>query len=78
MRMFPGHAADAIAAELELHGTLLDKLGIPALPRWISTCGGDEYSDAMADVISELNRVSHGLSEDELARVHRHFRTTSR
>jgi thiaminase/transcriptional activator TenA len=32
----------------------------------------------MADVISELNRVSHGLSEDERARVHRHFRTTSR
>ena len=28
-RMFAGHAADAIAAELELHGALLDELGIP-------------------------------------------------
>ncbi len=28
MRMFAGHAADAIAVELELHGTLLDELGI--------------------------------------------------
>ena len=27
-RMFAGHAADAIAAELELHGALLDELGI--------------------------------------------------
>ena len=135
-RMFAGHAADAIAAELELHGALLDELGIPpeilqsaepaptnlaytsyllatvrggsyaegvgaVLPcywiyaavgkeliargspdpryqRWITTYGGDEYGDVVADVISELNRVSHGLSEDERARVHRHFRTTSR
>jgi thiaminase/transcriptional activator TenA len=29
MRMFAGHAAEAIAAELELHGALLDELGIP-------------------------------------------------
>jgi thiaminase/transcriptional activator TenA len=29
MRMFAGHAAEAIAAELELHGTLLAELGIP-------------------------------------------------
>jgi thiaminase/transcriptional activator TenA len=28
MRMFAGHAADAVAAELELHGTLLAELGI--------------------------------------------------
>jgi thiaminase (transcriptional activator TenA) len=28
MRMFAGHAADAVAAELELHGSLLDELGI--------------------------------------------------
>jgi thiaminase (transcriptional activator TenA) len=28
MRMFAGHAAEAIAAELELHGTLLGELGI--------------------------------------------------
>jgi thiaminase/transcriptional activator TenA len=30
MRMFAGHAADAVAAELELHGALLDELGISA------------------------------------------------
>jgi thiaminase (transcriptional activator TenA) len=29
MRMFAGHAAEAIAAELELHGALLDELRIP-------------------------------------------------
>jgi thiaminase (transcriptional activator TenA) len=29
MRMFASHAAEAIAAELELHGTLLDELSIP-------------------------------------------------
>jgi thiaminase (transcriptional activator TenA) len=29
MRMFASHAADAIAAELELHDALLDELGIP-------------------------------------------------
>ena len=28
MRMFASHAAEAIAAELELHGALLDELGI--------------------------------------------------
>jgi thiaminase (transcriptional activator TenA) len=30
MRMFAGHAADAVAAELELHATLLTELGISA------------------------------------------------
>jgi thiaminase/transcriptional activator TenA len=135
-RMFADHAAQAIATELELHGALLDELGIPqemlqsaepaptnlaytsyllatvrggsyaegvgaVLPcywiyaavgkeligrgspdpryqRWIATYGGDEYGDVVADVIAELNRVSHGLSDDERARVRGHFRTTSR
>ncbi len=135
MRMFAGHAAEANAAELELHGALLDELGIPremrsaepaptnlaytsyllatvrggsyaegvgvVLPcywiyaavgkellrsgspdpryqRWIATYGGDEYAGVVADVIAELDRVSTGLSDDERARVRRHFRTTSR
>jgi thiaminase/transcriptional activator TenA len=136
MRMFAGHAADAIAVELELHGALLDELGIPrkalqtaepaptnlaytsylvatvlggsyaegvgaVLPcywiyaavgkellrrgspdpryqRWIATYGGDQYGDVVADVIAELDRVSHGLSDDEGTQVRRHFRTTSR
>jgi thiaminase (transcriptional activator TenA) len=136
MRMFAGHAAETIAAELELHGTLLGELGIPremlelaepaptnlaytsyllatvrggsyaegvgvVLPcywiygavgkqllrggspdpryqRWIATYGGDEYGGVVADVITELDRVSHGLSDDERTRVRGHFRTTSR
>lgn len=135
-RMFAGHAADAIAAELQLHGALLDELGIsreiarraepaPAnlaytsyllatvrggsyaegigavLPcywiyaevgkellrrgspdfryqQWIATYGGEEYGAVVGDVIAELDRVSPGLSEEEQARVRRHFRTTSR
>jgi len=136
MRMFASHAAEAIAAELELHGALLDELGIaqemlqsaepaptslaytsyllatvrggsyaegvgvvlpcywiyaavgkqllgrgspdPRYQRWIATYGGDEYSDVVAEVIAELNRVSRGLSDDERTRVRGHFRTTSR
>jgi thiaminase (transcriptional activator TenA) len=136
MRMFAGHAADAVAAELELHGSLLDELGIspgileraePAptnlaytsyllatiwggsyaegvgavLPcywlyaaagkrllasgspdrryqRWISTYGDDEYGAVARAVIAELDRVSPGLSDEERARVSRHFRSTSR
>jgi thiaminase/transcriptional activator TenA len=136
MRMFAGHAAEAIAAELELHGTLLGELGIPkedaaraepapanlaytsyllatvrggsyaegvgvVLPcywiyaevgkellrlgspdpryrRWIATYGAEEYGQVAGEVIAELDRVSLGLSEEENARVRRHFRTTSR
>jgi thiaminase/transcriptional activator TenA len=136
MRMFATHAAEANAAELELHGGLLDELGIsremleraepapanlaytsyllatvrggsyaegvgallpcywiyaavgkqllvsgspdPRYQRWIATYGGDEYGAVVADAIAELDRVSHGLSEDELTQVRGHFRTTSR
>lgn len=136
MRMFATHAAQANAVEQELHGSLLDELGIsrelrqraepapanlaytsyllatvrggsyaegvgavlpcywiyaavgrrllaggspdPRYQRWISTYGGDEYGAVVADAIAELDRVSHGLSVDERARVRRHFRATSR
>ena len=136
MRMFASHAADAIAAELELHGALLGELGIPreiaeraepaptnlaytsyllatvrggsyaeavgvVLPcywiyaevgrellrrgspdpryrRWIATYGADEYQAVAGEVISELDRVSAGLSGEEAAAVRRHFQTTSR
>lgn len=136
MRMFASHAAGVIAAELELHGALLDELRIPpemlqraeraptnlaytsyllatvrgggyaegvgvVLPcywiyaqvgnellrlgspdpryqRWIATYGGDEYAAVVASVISELDRVSTGLSEEERTLVRGHFRTTSR
>lgn len=50
----------------------------PRYQRWIETYGGDEYGTVVADAIAELDRVSHGLSDDERARVGRHFRTTSR
>jgi len=50
----------------------------PRYQRWIGTYGSDEYGDVVADVIAELDRVSHGLSEDERTLVRRHFRTTSR
>ena len=136
MRMFATHAAQANAAELELHGELLAELGIskemlertepaptnlaytsyllatvrggsyaegvgavlpcywiyaavgkqllvsgspePRYQRWISTYGGDEFGEVVADAIAELDRVSHGLSDDERAQVRGHFRTTSR
>ena len=136
MRMFAAHAAEAITAEVELHGELLDELGIsrkmlqraepaptnlaytsyllatvrggsyaegvgvvlpcywiyaavgkellrsgspdPRYQRWIATYGGDEYAGVVADVITELDLVSHGLSDDERSRVRSHFRTTSR
>jgi thiaminase (transcriptional activator TenA) len=136
MRMFANHAADAIAAELELHDALLDELGIsremldhaepaptnlaytsyllatvrgasyaeavgavlpcywiyaqvgkelqrrgspdPRYRRWIATYGADEYQGVAGDVISELDRVSVGLSAAEAATVSRHFRTTCR
>jgi thiaminase len=32
----------------------------------------------VAGAIAELDRVSHGLSDDQEARLRRHFRTTSR
>jgi thiaminase/transcriptional activator TenA len=136
MRMFATHAAQANAAELELHGALLGELGVsremllraepapanlaytsyllatvrggsyaegvgavlpcywiyaavgkhllaagspdPRYQRWISTYGGDEYAAVVADAISELDRLSDGLSDDERVRVHRHFAATSR
>jgi len=136
MRMFATHAAEANAAELELHGALLDELGIsremleraepaptnlaytsyllatvrggsyaegvgavlpcywiyaavgkkllvsgsadPRYQRWIATYGGDDYGEVVADAIAELDRVSPGLSEDELTQVRGHFRSTSR
>ncbi|MGH3279897.1 MAG: thiaminase II [Trebonia sp.] len=50
----------------------------PRYQRWISTYGGDEYGAIVADVIAELDRVSHSLSDDERTQVRRHFRAASR
>ena len=63
----------AVGKELIRHGS-----PDPRYQRWIATYGGDEYGDVVASVIAELNRVSHGLSDDERARVRGHFRVTSR
>jgi thiaminase/transcriptional activator TenA len=115
LRMFAGHAAEAIAAELELHGALLGELGIPpemlqraeAAPTnlaytsyLLATVRGGSYAEGVGVVLPcywiyaavgkellrsgspdpryQLDRVSHGLSDDERARVRSHFRATSR
>jgi thiaminase/transcriptional activator TenA len=46
--------------------------------QWIGTYGGDEYAATVADVLAVANRLGPGLGPDERARVHRHFRATSR
>jgi thiaminase (transcriptional activator TenA) len=66
MRMFASHAAQAIAAELELHGTLLDELRIPremlrtAVPAptnlaytsyLLATVRGGSYADGVGVVL---------------------------
>lgn len=50
----------------------------PRYQRWISTYGGEEFGKAVADVIAEMDRTAHALSDEERARVRRHFKTTSR
>ena len=136
MQMFARHAADAVAAELELHATLLAELGIsaedvkraepgpanlaytsyllavahagsyaegvaavlpcywiywevgkelarrgspdPRYQRWISAYAAPEFGAVVAAVIAETDRIASAVSESELARMRRHFLTTSR
>jgi thiaminase/transcriptional activator TenA len=66
LRMFAGHAADAVAAELELHATLLADLGIsPEVAKraepapttlaytsyLLSTAGGGSYAEGIGAVL---------------------------
>src|SRR6202035_4346937 len=134
--MFARHAADAIAVEKTLHGSLLADLGIdpvaagqaepaptnlayvsyllaatstgsyaegvgavlpcywiywevgkelvhrgspdPRYQKWIDTYAGDEFAAAVREVIDATDALAAGLSRAERARVHRHFRATSR
>lgn len=50
----------------------------PRYRRWIDTYGGDEFAAVVRDVLAVTDALGAGLAADERARVHRHFRTTSR
>ena len=134
--MFARHAADVIAVESTLHGTLLADLGIdpavadraqpapttlaytsyllatvhggsyaegvgavlpcywiywevgkellrrgspePRYQRWIDMYGGEEFGEVVQSVLDVTDRLGPELAPAERARVHRHFRTTSR
>jgi thiaminase (transcriptional activator TenA) len=134
--MFARHAADVIAVESTLHGTLLAGLGIdpvvadaaqpapttlaytsyllatvhggsyaegvgavlpcywiywevgkellrrgspePRYQRWIDMYGGEEFGEVVQSVLDVTDRLGPELAPAERARVHRHFRTTSR
>jgi thiaminase/transcriptional activator TenA len=134
--MFARHAADVIAVESTLHGTLLADLGIdaavaaaaqpapttlaytsyllatagggsyaegvgavlpcywiywevgkellrrgspePRYQRWIDMYGGEEFGEVVQAVLDVTDRLGPELAPAERARVHRHFRTTSR
>jgi thiaminase (transcriptional activator TenA) len=134
--MFARHAADVIAVESTLHGTLLADLGIdpevadqaqpapttlaytsyllataaggsyaegvgavlpcywiywevgkellrrgspePRYQRWIDMYGGEEFGDVVQSVLDVTDQLGPELAPAERARVHRHFRTTSR
>jgi thiaminase (transcriptional activator TenA) len=135
-QMFARHAADVIAVERELHGSLLTGLGVdpatiaaaepaptnlaytsyllatvtggsyaeavgavlpcywiywevgkyllargspdPSYQRWIDTYGGADFGATVQDVLAVTDALGPGLGPAERARVHRHFRTTSR
>jgi thiaminase (transcriptional activator TenA) len=134
--LFARHAADALAVEKTLHGSLLTELGIdpmtaeqaepapanlaytsyllatagsgsyaegvgavlpcywiywevgqelqrrgspdPRYQRWIDTYGSEEFGAVVREVIGVIDGLGPGLGSPERARVHRHFRTTSR
>jgi thiaminase (transcriptional activator TenA) len=134
--MFARHAADAIAVEKTLHGSLLTDLGIdpvraaraepaptnlaytsyllaavgsgsyaegvgavlpcywiywevgkellrrgspdPRYRRWIDTYGSEEFGAVARAVLDVTDEMGPGLGAAERARVHRHFRNTSR
>ena len=135
-QMFARHAADAIAVEKTLHGSLLTDLGIdpasaeqaepapanlaytsyllatvgngsyaegvgavlpcywiywgvgkellrrgspdPRYRRWIDMYGSEEFGAVVQAVIDVTDEMGPGLGAAERARVHRHFRNTSR
>jgi thiaminase/transcriptional activator TenA len=50
----------------------------PRYRQWIDTYAGEEFAKAVSGVLAEADGLGLGLSADERARVHQHFRTTSR
>jgi thiaminase (transcriptional activator TenA) len=50
----------------------------PRYQQWIGTYGDEEYGQVVRDVLAVTDRLGPGLAPSERARVHRHFRTTSR
>ncbi|HUY45198.1 MAG TPA: thiaminase II [Streptosporangiaceae bacterium] len=134
--MFARHAADVVAVEQTLHGSLLADLGIdpvtaaaaqpaptnlaytsyliatvtggsyaegvgvvlpcywiywevgkellrrgspdPRYQRWIDMYGSEEFGDVVRAVLAVTDALGPDLAAPERARVHQHFRTTSR
>ncbi len=50
----------------------------PRYQRWIDTYGGEEFGEVVQEVLAVTDRLGPGLASLERARVHRHFRTSSR
>jgi thiaminase/transcriptional activator TenA len=50
----------------------------PRYQRWIDTYGGEDFGEVVREVLSVTDRLGPALAPDERARVHRHFRATSR
>ena len=50
----------------------------PRYQKWIDTYGGDEFAAEVREVIEAADALAADLSPAERARVHRHFRATSR
>jgi thiaminase (transcriptional activator TenA) len=50
----------------------------PRYQRWIDTYGGEEFGGEVREVLAAADAMAPGLSPSERARVHRHFRATSR
>ncbi len=50
----------------------------PRYQRWIDMYGGEEFGEVVQSVLEVTDRLGPELAPAERARVHRHFRTTSR
>jgi thiaminase (transcriptional activator TenA) len=50
----------------------------PRYRRWIDTYASDQFAGTVRDVLAETSRLGPGLSPGERARVHQHFKATSR
>ncbi|HEY1640090.1 MAG TPA: thiaminase II [Streptosporangiaceae bacterium] len=50
----------------------------PRFQQWIDTYSGEEYADEVREVLAVTDELGPGLGAAERARVHHHFRATSR